>query len=38
MRILVINPNTSEEMTRDIHEEATRYAWPGTEIETVSSA
>ena len=36
MRILVINPNTSEEMTRDIHEEATRYARPGTEIETVS--
>ncbi|HKP18637.1 MAG TPA: aspartate/glutamate racemase family protein [Gaiellaceae bacterium] len=35
MRILVINPNTSVEMTRDIHEEATRYARPGTEIETV---
>jgi allantoin racemase len=38
MRILVINPNTSEEMTRDIHEEATRYARAGTEIETVSPA
>ena len=25
MRVLVVNPNTSEEMTRDIHEEATRY-------------
>lgn len=36
MRILVINPNTSDEMTRDIHEEATRYARPGTEVETVS--
>src|SRR5438046_4693977 len=34
MRILVINPNTSEGMTRDIHEEAARYARPGTEIET----
>ena len=38
MRLLVINPNTSVEMTRDIHEEATRYARPGTEIETVSPA
>lgn len=38
MRILVINPNTSDEMTRDIHEEATRYARPGTEVETVSPA
>jgi allantoin racemase len=37
MRILVINPNTSDEMTRDIHEEAIRYARPGTEVETVSS-
>ena len=36
MRILVINPNTSEEMTRDIGEEACRYARAGTEIETVS--
>jgi allantoin racemase len=36
MRILVINPNTSDEMTCDIHEEAARYARPGTEIETVS--
>jgi allantoin racemase len=38
MRLLVINPNTSVEMTQDIHEEATRYARPGTEIETVSPA
>jgi allantoin racemase len=38
MRILVINPNTSEGMTRDIHEEAARYARPGTEIETTSPA
>lgn len=35
MRILVINPNTSEEMTRDIGEAARRYARAGTEIETV---
>jgi allantoin racemase len=38
MRILVINPNTSEEMTRDIADEAQRYARPGTVIETVSPA
>lgn len=38
MRILVVNPNTSEEMTRDIGEEARRYARPGTEIETVCPA
>ena len=35
MRILVINPNTSEEMTRDIGEAACRYARPDTDIETV---
>jgi allantoin racemase len=38
VRILVVNPNTSVEMTRDIHAEATRYARPGTEVETVSPA
>jgi allantoin racemase len=38
MRILVVNPNTSEEMTRDIGEEARRYARSGTEIETVQPA
>ena len=38
MRILVINPNTSEEMTRDIGEQARRYARPGTEIEAISPA
>lgn len=38
MRILVINPNTSEEMTSDIGEAACRYARPGTEIETVCPA
>ena len=37
MRILVINPNTSEEMTRDIGEAARRYARAGTEIEMVCS-
>jgi allantoin racemase len=35
MRILVINPNTSEEMTQDIGREARQYARPDTEIETV---
>jgi allantoin racemase len=35
MRILVINPNTSEEMTQDIDREARQYARPDTEIETV---
>jgi allantoin racemase len=38
MRILVINPNTSEEMTSDIGDEARRYADPGTEIETICAA
>jgi allantoin racemase len=38
MRILVVNPNTSEEMTRDIGGEARRYARPGTEIEVTSPA
>src|SRR5581483_5151273 len=38
MRILVINPNTSEEMTRDIGEEARRYARPDTELEVTSPA
>jgi allantoin racemase len=36
MRILVINPNTSEEMTRDIAEEARRFARPETAIEVTS--
>ena len=35
MRILVINPNTSEEMTRDIDREARQYARSDSEIETV---
>ena len=35
MRILVINPNTSEEMTSDIGEAARRYARAGTEIESI---
>ena len=35
MRILVINPNTSEEMTGDIGDAARRYARADTEIETV---
>ena len=37
MRILVVNPNTSEEMTRDIAEQAARYARPDTELETVAA-
>ena len=35
MRILVVNPNTSEEMTNDIGQAARRYARADTEIETV---
>jgi allantoin racemase len=38
MRILVINPNTSEEMTQDIDREARQYARADTEIETVCPA
>ena len=38
MRVLVINPNTSEAMTQDIGEGARRYANEGTEIETTSPA
>src|SRR5438105_2426429 len=33
MRILVVNPNTSEEMTSDIGQAARRYARADTEIE-----
>jgi len=36
MRILVINPNTTEEMTQDIGRQARKFARPGTEIEAVS--
>ncbi len=35
MRILVVNPNTSEEMTNDIGEAARRYARADTVLETV---
>ena len=35
MRILVVNPNTSEEMTSDIGDAARRYARADTEIETI---
>lgn len=35
MKILVINPNTSEEMTSGIDSSAKKYARPDTEIETV---
>ena len=38
MRILVINPNTTEAMTRGIETQALRYARPDTEIEAVSPA
>jgi allantoin racemase len=37
MRILVVNPNTSEEMGKGIDIAAKRYANPGTEIVTVCS-
>ena len=36
MRILMINPNTSEEMSRTIDTIARKYASPGTEITTVN--
>ncbi|CAA9474795.1 MAG: Hydantoin racemase [uncultured Solirubrobacteraceae bacterium] len=36
MRILVINPNTTEAMTRGIEAQALRYARPDTVIEAVS--
>ena len=36
MRILVINPNTTEAMTRDIEAQARRYAAPESEIEAIS--
>jgi allantoin racemase len=38
VRILVVNPNTSEEMTRDIGEAARRYAQAGTDIDVTSPA
>lgn len=38
MRILVINPNTSQSMTDDIGVMARKYARPGTEITAVSPA
>lgn len=36
MRILVINPNTTEAMTRDIETQARRYAGSGSEVEAIS--
>lgn len=38
MKILVVNPNTSEAMTDDIGAEARRYARSGTEIDVTSPA
>lgn len=38
MRILIINPNTTEAMTEDIEAEGRRYARPDTEIEATSPA
>jgi allantoin racemase len=35
MKVLIINPNTSTEMTRTIDDMAKKYASPGTEITTV---
>lgn len=35
MKILIINPNTSLEMTKTIDSTAKKYAFPGTEITTV---
>ena len=36
MKILIINPNTSLEMTKTIDSTAKKYAFPGTEITTVN--
>ena len=36
MKILIINPNTSLEMTKTIDSAAKKYAFPGTEITTVN--
>ena len=36
MKILIINPNTSLEMTETIDNAAKKYAFPGTEITTVN--
>jgi allantoin racemase len=36
MRILVINPNTTEAMTCDIEAQARRYAHPESEVEAIS--
>jgi allantoin racemase len=36
MRILLVNPNTTEEMTADMGEQARRYARQGTEIDAVT--
>ena len=38
MKILIINPNTSVEMTKAIDTTAKRYASPGTEITTLNPA
>jgi Asp/Glu/hydantoin racemase len=36
MRILAINPNTTEAMTRDIEGQARLYASPDTEVDAIS--
>ena len=36
MKVLIINPNTSMEMTETMHNAAKKYAFPGTEIVTVN--
>lgn len=37
MRFLLLNPNTTESMTRDMEEQARRYARPGTEVDGVTA-
>lgn len=37
MRFMLLNPNTTEEMTRDMERQALRYARPGTEVEGVTA-
>jgi allantoin racemase len=36
MRFMLLNPNTTDEMTRDMERQARQYARPGTEIEGIT--
>src|SRR2546425_12419679 len=37
MRFMLLNPNTTEEMTRDMERQARKHARPGTEVEGVTA-